>query len=604
MPPGVVFAVAAGDSDACGALLERDDRLERVFHLDLGPHDADLVLHHRLQFVLDLVGAFGGAALERLEGPPRRPVHLRLVDRARAVLHCELGRRARLARFLNTRVRQANSRQAGPPPRHLRSVDRARAVLLRELGRVLARPLSEHEQVRQRVAAEPVRSVQPRGALAGREQARNGRHLRVAVDLHAAHHVVRCRADLHRRRGDVDVGKLLELVVHAGQLLLDVLCGVRQPLRDPRDVEQDAAVRGSAALLDFAHDAARDVVAREQLRRAARVAVALGVAPALLGVVGGLGAVVLGDVVEHEPAAFAVDEDAAFAAHALGDEDAAHAWRPHHAGRVELDELHVHQVGAGVVGERVAVAGVFPTITRDAVGAPDAAGRQHDRLALEQAEPAAFAVVSECACDAVAVLEQRKDGVLHVDLDPLVDPVVLKRADHLEAGPVADVRETRVLVAAKVALQDPPFLGPVKERAPRLELADAVGRFLGVEFGHAPVVDVLAAAHGVGKVDPPAVALVDVCECRGDAAFGHDGVRLAEQRFADHADGHAAGCGFDGRAESGAAGADDENVVFVGLVVGHQWSPPASRSAAPICRCMSEKVNHASCQMPLATRRT
>ena len=78
-------------------------------------------------------------------------------------------------------------------------------------------------------------------------------------------------------------------------------------------------------------------------------------------------------------------QDAAFAAHAFGDEDAAHARRPDHAGRMELDELHVHQLGAGVVGERVAVAGVFPAVARDLVGAADAAGRQHDRLGRETA---------------------------------------------------------------------------------------------------------------------------------------------------------------------------------------------------------------------------
>ena len=60
-----------------------------------------------------------------------------------------------------------------------------------------------------------------------------------------------------------------------------------------------------------------------------------------------------------------VAQDAAFAAHAFGDEDAAHARRPDHAGRMELDELHVLQLGAGVVGERVAVAGVFPAVAGD-----------------------------------------------------------------------------------------------------------------------------------------------------------------------------------------------------------------------------------------------
>ena len=157
-------------------------------------------------------------------------------------------------------------------------------------------------------------------------------------------------------------------------------------------------------------------------------------------------------------------------------------------------------------------------------------------LALEDVEAAALAVVAERAGDAVAVLEQRDDGVLHVHVDALVDAVVLQRADHLQAGAVADVGQARIAVAAEVALQDAAVLGAVEHRAPGLELAHAVGRFLGVQLGHAPVVEVLAAAHRVGEVDLPVVALVDVGQRRGDAALGHHRVRLAEQRLADQAD--------------------------------------------------------------------
>ena len=73
---------------------------------------------------------------------------------------------------------------------------------------------------------------------------------------------------------------------------------------------------------------------------------------------------------------------------------------------MELHELHVDQLGAGVVGERVAVAGVLPAVARDLVGAADAAGGQHDRLGAKQLEAAALALVAERADDAVAVLEQ------------------------------------------------------------------------------------------------------------------------------------------------------------------------------------------------------
>ena len=51
---------------------------------------------------------------------------------------------------------------------------------------------------------------------------------------------------------------------------------------------------------------------------------------------------------EHETLALLVREDAAFAAHAFGDENAHHARRPDHAGGMKLDELHVDQFRAGV----------------------------------------------------------------------------------------------------------------------------------------------------------------------------------------------------------------------------------------------------------------
>ena len=141
---------------------------------------------------------------------------------------------------------------------------------------------------------------------------------------------------------------------------------------------------------------------------------------------------------------------------------------------------------------------------------------------------------------------------------PEVDRVILQRANQLEAGAVADVREARIAVAAEVALVDAAVRRAIEHRAPGFELAHAIGRFLGVQLRHAPVVDVLAAAHRVGEVHLPAVAVVVVGHGRGHAAFGHDRVRLAEQRLADQADRHAARRRFDRRAQPGAAGADDE----------------------------------------------
>ena len=328
------------------------------------------------------------------------------------------------------------------------------------------------------------------------------------------------------------------------------------------------------ACLDLAIDAAGDVIAGQQFGRPAGVLVALRVAPSFLFGVGGLLFVEIGNFVEHEPAAFAVAQNAAFAAHAFGHQDAAHADRPDHAGRMELDELHVLQFGAGAIGQRKAIAGVFPAVAGDLEGAPDSAGGQHHGLRLPQMEVALLAVVSAGAGDAARVHQQAEHGALHVDLHAAVNAVILQGADHLQAGAIADVGQARISMAAEVSLQNPAVLGAVEERAPGFEFAHALRRFLGVQLRHAPVVEVLAAAHGIGEMHAPVVAIVDVRQRGGNAALGHHGVRFAQQRFADHAHFGAGSRGFDRGAQTRPARADHQDVVGEPLELRHLQDSP------------------------------
>ena len=150
---------------------------------------------------------------------------------------------------------------------------------------------------------------------------------------------------------------------------------------------------------------------------------------------------------------------------------------------------------------------------------------------------------------------------LHVDLDPDRDRTVLEGPDHLEPGPVADVGEAGVGVAAERALEDATVGGPVEDGAPQLELADAIRRLDGVELGHPRVVQELAADHRVAEVDLPRVRRGDVGERRRDPALGHHGVGLAQQRLADETDVGAGILGRDRGSQTGAAGTDDEDVV-------------------------------------------
>ncbi len=270
-------------------------------------------------------------------------------------------------------------------------------------------------------------------------------------------------------------------------------------------------------------------------------------------------------VLPHEALALAVPEDPALAAHALGHQQPHDARRPNHAGRVELHELHVDQLRAGVVGERLSVAGVLPGVRRHPIALADAAGGDDDGLGAEDDEAPGLAPVSERAGDPIAVLEQSGHRALHEDLEPRVHALVLERADHLEPGPVPHVGETLPRVAAERALEDAPVGRAVEERSPLLQLAHTIRGLLGVELRHAPVIEERAALHGVHEVRLPAVLRVHVRERGRHAALGHHRVRLAEQRLAHEPHRHAARRGLDRRAQPGAAGTDHQHVVLVRL---------------------------------------
>jgi hypothetical protein len=92
---------------------------------------------------------------------------------------------------------------------------------------------------------------------------------------------------------------------------------------------------------------------------------------------------------------------------------------------------------------------------------------------------------------------------------------------------------------------------------------------LGVQFGHAPVVEELATAHGVLEMGLPVVLFVGIAHRGGAAALGHHSVRLAEQRLAHHRNGKAVFPCFDYRAQSGATGTDNDDVVLVPFYFWH-----------------------------------
>jgi hypothetical protein len=121
-------------------------------------------------------------------------------------------------------------------------------------------------------------------------------------------------------------------------------------------------------------------------------------------------------------------------------------------------------------------------------------------------------------------------------------------------------------MAAKSTLENLTIARPIEERSPLFEFPHAFRRLLRVNLGHAPVIEKLAATHGVAEVSAPVIGRVDIGHRRGDAAFRHYSVRFAQQRFANDADSRALGECFNRCPQTGASCADDQNVVFVCFV--------------------------------------
>src|SRR5208337_4550474 len=161
--------------------------------------------------------------------------------------------------------------------------------------------------------------------------------------------------DRNRLLGQVDAGEDAREVRDAGQALV-------QHLRiEMVEVQEDVILElaDAAALANlYGHGAADDVARCE-----------------VLGVRG---------VALHEALAGRIDEIAALAAGALGDQAA----RAVDAGRVELNELHVLQRQPRAQNHGVAVAGAGVGGGRREIGAAVAAGREDRRLGAEAVDRA------------------------------------------------------------------------------------------------------------------------------------------------------------------------------------------------------------------------
>src|SRR5215468_1013041 len=72
-------------------------------------------------------------------------------------------------------------------------------------------------------------------------------------------------------------------------------------------------------------------------------------------------------------------------------------------------------------------------------------------------------------------------------MNSLMNSMVLQCADHLQPGAIADVSEPRITMSTEISLENASVFCAIEHCAPCLELAHAVGRFLRVQFSHAPL---------------------------------------------------------------------------------------------------------------------
>ena len=487
--------VEAGDVGVRGhpldALLQCVELVERRREPGLAAHDADVLGHDVAQRALQAPRALRAPARGALA--LQQPLHLR----------------ARLG-------------DGGGIAPHL---GEARHVL----GRVGPRDAAVDEQLDERVAAEPVRSVQATRGLADRVQAVDAGAVGVGRDPDAAHGVVRGRRDLDRLLGDVEHLQVDERAVHAGQLGEDLLAG------QVRHVEEDAAVRRAPALRDLGVARECDAVARGELH-------ALGV------------------VALHEALAERVAQDPALSAGGLGDERAGGVRGLEDARRVELHELRIPDPAPREGCEAEGVAGVLIAARRGV--APDAgvaAGREDHCVGVDDHGGAVDDVEAVGAEDAAFRDEQTGD-VDGVDDGHLqFGGAAHEGALDLEAGVVAGVGGAAVLVRAEEALADPP-VGLARERhAPALEILDAARRIAGDRLDDGGIREEVRFAQRVGGVLLPGVLGIHRRERGVDAAGREGGVGVVGAALADCEHLHAALGEFDGGAEAGAARADDEH---------------------------------------------
>ena len=299
----------------------------------------------------------------------------------------------------------------------------------------------------------------------------------------------------------------------------------------------------AAAFADFDGHRARDHVARREILGGRRIAL-------------------------HEALALGIDEIAALAARALGDE-AAGAVNP---GRMELDEFHVLQRQAGAQRHRAAVAGLGVGAGAGMINAPVAAGGEDRGLRPEAMQCAVVELERDHAAAGALIVHDQVDGEeLDVEFGGMAQRLAVHGVQHGVAGAVGGGAGALRLALAEVhghaaerSLIDLAVLGARERHAPVFEFVDRLRRLAHHVFDRILIAEPVRPLDGVVHVPAP-VVLVHVAERRRNAALGGHRMRAGRKYLGDAGGAQARLAAADHRAQPGAAGADHHDVVGVVL---------------------------------------
>ena len=232
-----------------------------------------------------------------------------------------------------------------------------------------------------------------------------------------------------------------------------------------------------------------------------------------------------------------------------------------HPGRMELDELHVHEAATRVECEAQAVAIVLVAARRaPSPEAGVATRRQDDRIGQVDRPLAGVEVEGEGAEAGAIGHEQPRDVLVLLDADAELASPARHGALDRAAGEVARVAGASPSVCAEEALVELAVRRASELAAPVGELANDGRRLAGHDLDHPRIPEEVALAPGIGEVLLPRVLRVPRPERGVDAAGREHGVRVELRALAEH---HRLGARLrrgDRGAPSGGAGADHQDV--------------------------------------------